>query len=133
MRRVLRAWLSSSKDLFGEEDAVAFAESYARQDDTSALVWIVSVSENDGESNYQSAHLTKLGAVTTAAEWVLDRLENDLMDASELQIAELENLEHNLSEAIKQKDAETLETLVDEYNDDLPRGTDIQVYRQAVE
>jgi len=129
LRILLRKYLATRDP----EDAVAFAESYARHDNASALVWVVSISENDGESNYQTTHLTKLGAETAAAEWVLDRLEHDLMDASEEQIAELETLAHNLSEAIKQKDAETLDTLVEEYNDDLPRGTEIVVSRQLVE
>lgn len=128
LRILLRKYLATRDP----EDAVAFAENYARHVDATAFVWIVSTSENDGETNYQSTHLTKLGAVTMAAEWVLERLEHDLMDASEEQIAELETLAHNLSEAIKQKDAETLDTLVEEYNDDLPRGTEIQVYRQMV-
>jgi hypothetical protein len=128
LRILLRKYLATRDP----EDAVAFAESYARHEDPTAFVWIVSISENNGENNYQSTHLTELGAVTMAADWVLERLEHDLIDADEQEVANLENLERNFNEAITRKDTKTLDKLVEEYNTDLPRGTEIQVYRQMV-
>jgi hypothetical protein len=119
------------------EDAIAFAESYARHGIVdSVLIWVVDIQEGYEEGYHTSLHLTKLGATIAAADWILERIEHDIIDTNEMEDPEaasnLEELKRKLEAAIKQKDADALDTLIDNYNEDLPRGTVIQVGRQMV-